>query len=67
MLIGRYIIKKYRVTIEKNKSADIITSALHISLNGNLQSKEEYKPIYWEINLSISVIQKKMEQILEDS
>ena len=29
---------------------------------------EEYKPKnYWEINLSISVIQKKVEQILEDS
>ena len=59
--------KKYGVSIERNKCADVITTVLHISINGNLQSKEHLKPNHWETNLSTAVIQERMEAILNDS
>ena len=58
--------KNYRVTMQKYKIADIITSVLHISLGGNFQKESQYKPINWSLPTS-SVVQKQMEDIIEKS
>lgn len=46
--IGKYIIKNYRVSHEKTKTADIITTALQIAVDdqpkNNIQTKKELQP-----------------------
>ena len=61
--IGRYIVKSYRVSVEKNKQADIITSCLHIVGNpeGRLQTLSRLKPSSWDKNMDEQEIQEKME------
>ena len=47
--IGKYIIINYRVWSKKSKTADIISTVLHILLNNEniLQSNNDLKPINW--------------------
>jgi len=59
--IGRYINKNYRVSKEKIKSADIISTTIHICLNNGgdsddrgddkpLQERQDLKPGNWRIS-----------------
>ena len=52
--IGKYVIKNYRVWSKKSKTADIISTVLHIALNTEnfFQSNKDLKPINWCKNLS---------------
>ena len=38
--IGKYIIKNYRVSKDKNNTADVITTTLHIKLDKNIQTDQ---------------------------
>ena len=48
-------------------SPDTITTVLHFPLNGDLQSREELKPVYWGSDLGTSAIQSLMESTIQDS
>ena len=65
--IGKYIINNYRVRSKKSKSADIVSTTLHIILNKNstLQSQIELKPNNWFSNQTESSIQEMMCEFLE--
>lgn len=65
--IGKYIVRNHHISKEKYSGADIITSTLHICLQGDLQSNENLKPCYWEKEKSIQEIQTRMGEILQES
>ena len=60
--IGKYVIKNYCVWSKKCKTADIISTVLHIVLNTEniLQSNKDLKSINWCKSLSELEIQQKM-------
>ena len=49
--IGRYIIRNYRVSTDKNTKSDIFTTGVHIVADKatNLQTRTELKLIFWKI------------------
>ena len=65
--IGKYILNNYRIRSKKSKSADIISTTLHIILNKNstLQSQTALKPNNWFNNQTESTIQEMMGKFLE--
>ena len=65
--IGKYILNNYRIRSKKSKSADIISTTLHIILNKNstLQSQTELKPNNWFNNQTEPTIQEMMGKFLE--
>lgn len=65
--IGKYIIRNYRISKTKSALADIITSTLHISLMGNIETIESLKPCYWSTEKTLGEIQGKMDEILQSS
>ena len=54
--------------VKKSKTADIISTVLHIVLNteNNLQSTKDLKPINWCKNVSELEIQNKMKTLLKN-
>ena len=58
--IGKYIIENYRVSKDKNNTADVITTTLHIKLDENIQTESSLKPIAWTKGATEKEIQTKM-------
>ena len=65
--IGKYIIKNYRVSKDKNNTVDVITTTLHIKLDENIQTDSSLKPIAWRKGATEKEIQTKMETIIQQS
>lgn len=67
--IGKYIVKSYRVSKNKNAVADIITTTLHIVLDtcSSLQMNASLMPVNWGCNLSKVEIQRRMEDLISSS
>ena len=65
--IGKYIIKNYRVSKDKNNTVDLITTTLHIKLDENIQTDSSLKTIAWRKGATEKEIQTKMETIIQQS
>lgn len=51
--IGKYLVKTYQVMKYNSLAADIITTTLHIPLQGaSIQSNQSLKPINWSTNVT---------------